>query len=232
MTIATDDTHPRPGAIAARRLAFFLLAVVATPTQASDALARCLHDPATPAGRAALCSEALASGMETRDQVAALLRRAGAHFEGGLSDAALADLGQATELAPDNARAWRARGMIRNARSEYALAVVDLDRALALAPGDIDARRHRAHAHARLGRPSLAVADLDVVLAGTADDANDYYDRGLSHTALEQWGLAAADFNHAMALSPDYAGEFPPGCLSRDPDTGKARLVNWPACER
>lgn len=237
-------THAPDAARLATRKAGPLLAVLslslaiglaqaqaAEATDAPGALARCLGGQAEPGELVAVCGEALDGEIDDASRVAVLVRRAGVRFRGGQSDAAIADIGQAITLAPDNATAWRARGMMRNARFEYALAVADLDKALELAPGDVGALRHRAHAHAALGKHALAVADLDAALAGQPDIANDLYDRGLSHAALRQFDSAAADFNRAIALAPDYAGEFPPACVSRDEETGKARLSNWPACE-
>lgn len=155
----------RPGAGVGRRHG---------PAEATDAQARCLSADGDFASQVKACTEALASPATDEVRVGLLMRRAGANFRSGQGDAAIADATQAIALAPDNATAYRARGMMRNARFEYELALADLDKALELAPGDAGALRHRAHAHEELGQDELALADFNALLAKDPGYASEF----------------------------------------------------------
>lgn len=163
-------TFPKPLALGALLLALPGLSFA----QQGDAQARCQSGEGGFDKQVSACSEVLDGQPDAAARLNALVRRAGAHFRGGRTDEAIADISQAIALAPDNATVYRARGMMRNARSEHELALADLDKALELAPGDTGALRHRAQAYQALGQDDKAVADYNAILAKDPGYASEF----------------------------------------------------------
>jgi len=139
-------------------------------------------------------------------------RRAAALVSRRDFDGALAELSQAIQHAPNEARYLYERAMVYRANAEPKLAMDDLNHAITLQPDFIPALLARATAYGRDKEPALARADLDAAdkAAGKDPDqrfavAETYSSAGFEVEAiaeLDQWIAAhPMDDNLAQALN-------------------------------
>ena len=63
-------------------------------------------------------------------------------------------------LAPNDARGWRNRGLIRLFQQNYKAGIADYDKALAYDPADVLSWNNRGQAKMRLGDRKGAIADF------------------------------------------------------------------------
>ena len=75
-------------------------------------------------------------------------------------DRAAADYGEATRIAPTDARGWRNRGMIRLYQGDNKAGLADYDQALQYDPADAYSWNNRGQAKRRLGDKQGAIADF------------------------------------------------------------------------
>lgn len=162
---------------------------------------------------------------------AAYVRRAGALFEHkGELERAVADLGEALKLKPDDAGTLVMRGTLYLANNEFEKAIADFSEALKIAPDNADALGSRANAYVQTGEGDKAIADYSEVIRLKPADASAFYDRGGAFEKKEDFDKARADYEQAIKLQRDYAGEFPNTCFGMN-DKGEPGLKNWPGCE-
>ena len=116
------------------------------------------------------CSRVIASpSASAHDRALAYVFRANATRASGNTDAALSDYGQAIELMPNFALAYRNRGVLYLSVGETTRAIADLDAAIKLDPRDARALYARGLAKRKSGDQSGG--DADVAAAQKIDPA-------------------------------------------------------------
>ncbi len=121
---------------------------------------------------------------------------------------AIADLGEALRLAPDDPLALRTRGTALSRRGRLREALDDLDRAVSLAPDDAIALLRRGEVRAARGDPPGALADLDAALALDARLAAAWTAKGKIHRDAGRRREAVDAFDQAIALDRTDARAF------------------------
>ena len=137
---------------------------------------------------------------------------------------AIEALDKAIESDPDNALAYRRRGLAYFRLGEYASAAEDFDKAVTRDPTDAITYYYRGASVAALQVFDLAIEDLDKAfeldpglertmgpdaLVGRAYDI-----RGIDRFSEGEIGLAIEDFEMAIAFDPDNAGALNNLCWS------------------
>ena len=137
---------------------------------------------------------------------------------------AIEKLDRAIESDPDNALAYRRRGLAYFRLGEYASAAEDFNKAVTRDPTDAIAYYYRGASVAALQVFDLAIEDLDKAfeldpglertmgpdaLVGRAYDI-----RGIDRFSEGEIGLAIEDFEMAIAFDPDNAGALNNLCWS------------------
>ena len=137
------------------------------------------------------------------------------HNQGGAPDA-VADYDRAIALNPNDAEAYRWRGLHKMEDDEdYDGALADFDRAIALNPDDVVNYCFRAIARTETGDYDAAIADCDRALAINPRDVGTYYYRGKAKYGLGDFEGAAADYDRVIA--PDAVAWYhEPGAVKGD----------------
>ncbi|MCO5168949.1 MAG: tetratricopeptide repeat protein [Planctomycetes bacterium] len=117
-------------------------------------------------------------------------------------DRALADAERALELDPFDARAYTARGYVRNARGDIPGALADLSRAIELDPADSSPWGARARVRAKQRDLQGALDDHTRSLALNPDNPAGWNNRGLIKQGLGDHEGALADLTRALELKP------------------------------
>jgi len=86
------------------------------------------------------------------------------HKRGGMDEAALNDLDNATALDPEYPHAHNLRGFVLVQMRRWELALRSFDRTLALDPDNAYALSMRAHLHREFGRTEEAVRDMEAAM--------------------------------------------------------------------
>ncbi len=118
-------------------------------------------------------------------------------------DGALADLARAIELAPEDAKAWGAKGGVHEDRRELADARKAYDRAIELKPDEQSYYNNRALVLEQLGQLELAIADYTRAIEIDPNDAHAYTNRGVARVRSGDLDGAIADCGRALELAPD-----------------------------
>jgi tetratricopeptide (TPR) repeat protein len=92
--------------------------------------------------------------------VLAYINRGNVYRDTEQLDRAAADYGEATRIAPTDARGWRNRGMIRLYQGDNKAGLADYDQALQYDPADAYSWNNRGQAKRRLGDKQGAIADF------------------------------------------------------------------------
>ena len=181
--------------------ATIIVALCASPhAEPSEARTRCLaSDGGSSDARLAACSAVIEAGGETpQGLAAAYVARAEAYEEkaqwdfdaylaaGKYEDRAIADYGEAIRLAPDNAAAFRSRGVLNTRMRRYDRAIADFTDAIRLDPNIAAGLYGRALALRYVGQYARAVADYRKALKLQLDDPS----RRQIETILKQLGAA------------------------------------------
>jgi tetratricopeptide (TPR) repeat protein len=90
------------------------------------------------------------------------------------SDSIIAVLSRIVKVNPQNAEAFRNRGLLYGRKDKYALALSDLDRAILLNPNDSRAYAFRGLVRQKMGEIATAITDLDTATRLDPDNANVY----------------------------------------------------------
>lgn len=132
----------------------------------------------------------------------------GAPASGG---APQADVKQQIEAAsariatsPNDASAYRARGMIYYRNNQSSDALADLDRAVQLAPRNAGYRYDRGNIHFRLKDYGLAEADYSEAIRLNPQSASPLAARGVVHRLEKRYDAALSDLDAALAINPRY----------------------------
>jgi len=92
--------------------------------------------------------------------VLAHLGRGDVYRDANQLDRAMADYAAVIKLAPNDARGWRNRGMIRLFKGDNKGGLADYDKALEYDPSEVFSWNNRGHAKMRLGDKKGAIADF------------------------------------------------------------------------
>jgi tetratricopeptide (TPR) repeat protein len=122
----------------------------------------------------------------------------------GRDESAIALLRRAIAIAPDNARAYTALGVVLHALDRDDEAIEALQRAVAITPADIEALDALSDACLKRGRfvEARAAAEKRVAIAPHLSRA--YYALGRAQLKLGDVDAASAAFRNAIARKPDY----------------------------
>jgi len=131
-----------------------------------------------------------------------LLNLAATHLRRAAPEQALPVLDELLAADPQQAEAWRQRGIALADLARPAEALDAFDRARALDPADRAAQFHRALALGALGRHAQALAALDALLALDPDRAPTWMHRGLMLQRLDRHEEALPAYDRAIALDP------------------------------
>jgi tetratricopeptide (TPR) repeat protein len=187
--------------VATALTAAIIAALPASPrAEPAAARSRCFAGSAESSdARLAACGAVIASGEETpQGLAAAYLARADAYEgkaqwdfdayldEGKYEDRAIADYGEAIRLDPNNAAAFRNRGVLNTRVRRYDRAIADFTDAIRLDPKVAAALYGRALALRYAGQYGRAVADYRKALALKLDDPS----RRQIEMILKQLGAA------------------------------------------
>lgn len=179
----------------------FTWAVHFDPTNADAWLARGLVFHACDLGQQAVSD--FTRVIRLRPTADVYERRARLSVSRGDTQAAVADLTRALELAPESVSLRRLRGGVHAQRGESELAVRDLTAALAVTPSDENALMWRGVSHFQAGHTDLALADMAAALRLAPDNQAAVYNRGVMYAHLGQDLKADIDFARAIELKPD-----------------------------
>src|SRR5262249_33575182 len=118
-------------------------------------------------------------------------------------DAALADFKQCTELAPENAEAFRCIGVILLGRRQYAAALDALQEALTRRPEYPEAIWARAQIFLNRHQYEKALEELDPLIARLPDGPPETLNvRGGVYRAMGKLKEAAADYERMIEMMP------------------------------
>ena len=92
----------------------------------------------------------------------------------GEFDSIIAVLSRIVKVNPQNAEAFRNRGLLYGRKGKYALALSDLDRAILLNPNDARAYAFRGLVRQKMGEIATAINDLDTATRLDPDHADVY----------------------------------------------------------
>ncbi|MGD1152000.1 MAG: tetratricopeptide repeat protein [Syntrophales bacterium] len=114
---------------------------------------------------------------------------------------------QAIELNPENAKAYRNRGVNYAMLANHNKAIKDLNKFVELSPKDAaDAYVSRGIVYAILGSYDQSIKDLNKAIALNPKDARAYRVRGDVHVRLVNYKKGIEDYTKAIKLSPKDAG--------------------------
>ncbi len=121
-----------------------------------------------------------------------------AHWQIGVTEAALAHFNQAIALDPDSIRAYGNRGLLYCQQGQDDLALADWQTALHHQPGHALIHYNRGLLHLRHQNYAEAIADLDAAIAANPNLAEAYLHRGHVHEQLGQPAEAVRDWELAL----------------------------------
>jgi len=102
--------------------------------------------------------------IKLKPDVLAYINRGNAYRDSEQLDRAAADYGEVIRIAPEDARGWRNRGLIRLFQGDNKSGIADYDKALQYDSTDADSWNNRGQAKIRLGDKPGAIADLKKAL--------------------------------------------------------------------
>ena len=114
----------------------------------------------------------------------------------------MADLNEAVRLAPGDAAAIRARGLLEADLNQLEAALADLKKAIELAPDDGPSYEAEAIVLARLKKYDQALAALDKARQLNPDSVMPLLHRARVHASASKLDDALADINQAVAMAP------------------------------
>jgi tetratricopeptide (TPR) repeat protein/serine/threonine protein kinase len=117
--------------------------------------------------------------------------------------AAISQLNNRLEAAPQDIFALNNRGVAFAALGQFDEAVADLTQALNLNPDAAALYSNRAMAYAAQGDFDSAIDDLDAAIGIAPGDAALYRNRGHVYAQMERFSRALEDYNRALALESD-----------------------------
>ena len=150
-------------------------------------------------------NRALAADPELVD---AYIKRAGVLAELGMSSQAIADMSEAIERRPDDARLHNTRGYFYLAQSNFTRATRDFNDAIGIDLEFAQPYNNRGLARIAQGDFETAVRDLDAALELDPEYHDAHNNRGLALMQLERFTEAIEAFSTAIELKPEYSGSW------------------------
>ena len=117
---------------------------------------------------------------------------------------ALPDYDQAIRLNPEDAPAYRNRGIVYAAIGQYEQAIEDYSEAIRLKSDYVDAYLGRGNAYGAMEKYEQAIAEYTEAIRFKSDYAMAYFNRGTTYTDMRQYEQAIAEYTEAIRLKPDY----------------------------
>lgn len=129
-------------------------------------------------------------------------------MEGGHIDRAIADFTVAIGLDPQDAVAYRDRGIAYARKREYERAVADFTVAIGLDPQDAVAYCNRGNAYDDIRDYDRAIADYNAAIGLNPQYAAAYNNRGNACRNKGEHNRAIDDYSVAISLNPQYAAAY------------------------
>lgn len=112
------------------------------------------------------------------------------------------------DLEPNNAIAYRRRGIAYYDLKKYQRAIEDYDKAIELDPKYAKAYSNRGVAYYAQKKFRRAIQDFDKATALNPDSAVTYYNRGNAYYYLKKYQRAVQDYDKAIDLDPNDADMY------------------------
>ena len=155
------------------------------------------------------CSEIIAKGLETREDLAKAYNNRGAAYGiMGEYDRAIADFTKAIGLSPEDADTYNNRGNVHTIIGDYERAIADFSEAIRLNPQNANAYNYRGHAYRGRRDYDLSIADFGMVIRLTPQSASAYNNRGAAYGIKGDHDRTIEDFTEAIGLSPLNASAY------------------------
>jgi len=123
-------------------------------------------------------------------------------------DLAIADFIIAIRLEPNNAVAYRERGVLYFLKGDKDQAIADYNQAIRLDPNYAYAYYNRGLAYYDKKDYDRAIADYNQAIRLDPNYAYAYSNRGLVYYVKKDYDRAIADYNQAIRLDPNYADAY------------------------
>jgi len=119
-------------------------------------------------------------------------------------DGAELEFSKVIESDTANAAAYYYRGLIKNKKNEYAVAVNDFDLASAYGFTEPDLHFQRGLSNLKLKLYNKAASDFSTYLALNPGNVEAHFNKGLCEAASERFQEAISEFTRTIELSPNY----------------------------
>jgi lipoprotein NlpI len=123
-------------------------------------------------------------------------------------DRIIADLDQAIQRAPEDAKAYRDRGNAWGRKGDTDRALADYQQAIHINPKDPAIFHDRGLMWQRKGELDKAIVDFDRSVRMSFSDPAVYSDRGAAWFEKGSYDRALADFDHALKINPGLATAY------------------------
>jgi tetratricopeptide (TPR) repeat protein len=115
---------------------------------------------------------------------------------------------EAILLNPNDAKAYKNRGVAYGKLGQYDLAINDFNEAIRLKPDDANSYYNRGLAYEKLGQYQRAIDNYNESIRLKPDLVDVYINRGNAYDEVGQYQRAIEDFNTAIRIKQDYAGAY------------------------
>jgi tetratricopeptide (TPR) repeat protein len=124
-------------------------------------------------------------------------------------DRAIADYSSAIKIDPNDAKAYRSRGIAYNSKGDFDRAIADFNQAIKIDPNYASAYNSRGIAYDDKGDYDRAIADYSSAIKIDPNYASAYYNRGLAYMMSKgDFDRAVADCTSAIKINPNYADAY------------------------
>jgi len=126
----------------------------------------------------------------------------------GNYDEAFSYFNKAIALEPDNAEAFRERGITYGNKGNLDQASSDLGKAIELFPDFADAYHDRANVYSTRGDIDNAISDLNQAIIINPDFVEAYHDRGKAYSVKGDTDSAISDYDKAIEIDPYFSDAY------------------------
>ena len=138
------------------------------------------------------------------DEAEVCLNRGNQQFAGQNFLSAITSFENATEIQPDNSKAWYNKGNALVKLGENEKALVSFDKAIELKPDNHEVWQNRGNVLAKLGENEKALASFDKAIELKSDNHKYWYNRGNGLVKLGEYEQAIANYDQAIQIKPDF----------------------------
>ncbi len=194
-------------------IGIFALAIVASlagnPVSAvADGQDQCA-DAQTPELHVFACTAVIEGGSGgSRNIEVAYLNRGLAYFAMRDLEKAVADLGAAIELSPQDSNAYEARAIVFSTQRDYDRAIEDDRRAVEINPRSTRAYNNMANNYKAKGDLGNAIAGYDRAIELSANEPKLYFNRANSLKAMGRLREAIKDYSYALQLDSTFLDAY------------------------